>query len=132
MLHKMLEALGYVPGKSLEEKEQEISVFMNTLIDDNRKLMEQNTKLMEENKEMKEKKKILPLKVLLRSTRKRRPWCWGPLIMLMAFIQAILVASGKQRTARRHLIALLKELEYHYGFRFLALKEGEESDERKG
>ncbi len=130
----MFEALGYVPGKSLEDKEKEIGGLMDALMDDNRKLMKQNTKLMEENtKLMKEnkEKEIPPLKVSLRSSRKKRPWCWGMLMVLMAFIQVIAMGNG-QKTARRHLIACLKEIEYFYGFRFLVIEENEEPDTRKG
>lgn len=125
MLHKIYDFFGWERDTTLEEKEQKISDFMANLI-------EENKELKEKVEEYEMEKQQPPLKVALRATRKKRPWCWGILMMLTAFIQAILLASGKQKSARRHLIGILKELEYHYGFRFLAIEEGEEPDERKG
>ncbi len=127
MLHKVYDLFGWKRDQTLGEKEKEIGDVMDAAIAHNTKLMKDNANLMKENKE----KEIPPLKVSLRSSRKKRPWCWGLLMVLMAFIQVIAMGNG-QKTARRHLIACLKEIEYFYGFRFLVIEENEEPDTRKG
>ena len=131
MLHKVYDFFGWKRDETIEELEEGNLKFVDKLIEDNKILMKDNVKLMKDNKELKKEKEIPPLKVSLRSSRKKRPWCWGLLMVLMAFIQVIAMGNG-QKTARRHLIAILKELEYFYGFRFLAIENEEESDERKG
>lgn len=131
MLHKIYDLFGWKRGQTLEDKEQEVADFMDKIMDDNTKLMQQNTKLMKENTEMKEEKEIPPLKVILRNKKKKRGMFWGLKICFIILVQTILVASGKQRTARRHMIACLKELEYTWNFRFLKIEENEESDSRK-
>lgn len=56
---------------------------------------------------------------------------WTKLLIQMAKIQTDAMAAG-QKTARKHLIAILKELEMHVGFRFELITPGEPNDPRRG
>jgi len=49
----------------------------------------------------------------------------------MAHIQVEAMKAG-QKSARKHLIAIMKELEYHCGFRYKLLESNEPNDPRKG
>lgn len=57
---------------------------------------------------------------------------WTDILLRLSEIQVAAMAAG-QKTARKHFIAIQKELEYHVGYRFERIDpETHEDDPRRG
>lgn len=55
---------------------------------------------------------------------------WTSLLIEMAKMQIEAIKAG-QKSARPHLLAILKELEYHCGFRYIQINDDYPNDPRK-